>query len=259
VRTYETEAIVLRTHAFGEADLVVHLLTPERGRIAAIAKHARKSVKRFPGSLDLFNHLRVEVRPHRRAGLPLLLRAELIAPFLALKTTPVRYALGCYLLELVGRLAPEEGAGPEMKRIFDFTAEALAALAVGAPDARSRVLLELRALDVLGLRPELRRCVRCGADVTGPAPVPFHIADGGVLCGKCADPQGISVRVHLGTLRVLEQGLRFPVSELARLSLAGPALAEAQQLVARFQRYHVGIELRSERFLSEVLQTQESG
>jgi DNA repair protein RecO (recombination protein O) len=258
VQTYDTEGVVLRTREFGEADLIVHLLTPERGRISAIAKHARKSKRRFPGSLDLFNHLHAEVRPHRRGGMPLLQRARLLSPFLALREEPARYGLACYLIELLGKLAPEDGAGPEMRRIFDFAVEILATLSVSSPDARLRVLLELRALDVLGLRPELRRCVRCGNDVDGPGPVAFQIADGGVLCRKCTDPQGLSVRVHLGTLRALEQGLRFPIPELSRLVLPSQTLTEAQHLVARFQRYHVGVELRSERFLGDVLQAAAS-
>lgn len=251
--SYASEGIVLRTREFGEADLIVQLLTPERGRVAAVAKHARKSVKRFPGSLDLFNHLQVELRPHRRGGLPLLLRARLVSPFLPLRRDPARYGLSCYLVELLGRLAPEHGAGTEMRRIFDFTLESLAAIAASTPDARLRVLFEVRALDVLGLRPELRRCVRCGDDVAGPAPVAFHIGDGGVLCSRCIRPEETPLRVHLGTLRALERALRIPVQELPRLHLAGPALTEAQHLVGRFQRHHVGIELRSERFLGDVL------
>ena len=67
--SYSTEALVLRMLEFGEADWIVHLLTPERGRVAAIAKHARRSVRRFPGSLDLFNHLQVELRPRRRGSM----------------------------------------------------------------------------------------------------------------------------------------------------------------------------------------------
>lgn len=249
---------MLRTRELGEADVIVVLLTPEEGRVAAIAKHARKSVKRFPGSLDLFNHLEVELRPHRRGGMPLLLRARLLSPFLPLRREPARYALACYLAELLGRLAPEHGAGPEMRRIFDFSVDALDALAVCSPDPRLRVLFEMRALDVLGLRPELRSCVRCGAEVAGAGPVAFHVADGGVVCSRCANPQDVPLRVHLGTLRALEQGLRIPIAEFSRLHLGSRALAEAQHLVGRFQRHHVGIELRSERFLGDVLEASAS-
>jgi recombinational DNA repair protein (RecF pathway) len=83
--------------------------------------------------------------------------------------------------------------------------------------------------------------------------VHFHVADGGVICGRCGGSEELPLRAHLGTLRALEQGLRFPLAELPRVGLAPRALAEAQQIVGRFQRYHVGLELRSERFLTEVL------
>ncbi len=252
---YRTPALVLRIIEFGEADLIVHLLTPRQGRVTVMAKHARRSVKRFPGSLDLFNQLDVTLRPRRQAGMPLLERAQLIDPFLSLRTDPGRYALGCYLVELLGRLAPEGGVGAEMPAIFDFTVQALRALSRCTPDPRLRVLIELRILDALGFRPELRVCVRCGTEVVGPAMVHFHVADGGVLCGECAGSEEPMLRVHVGTLRALEQGLRFPLGELERLNLTRQSLAEAEQIVGRFQRYHIGIELRSERFLAEALQS----
>jgi DNA repair protein RecO (recombination protein O) len=258
-RAEETSALVLRTVEFGEADWIVHLLTPERGRVTAMAKHARKSVRRFAGSLDLFNHLQVRIHPRRRGGMPLLDRAKLVSAFLPLRTNPVRYALACYVTELVSRLAPEEGVGREMRGIFAFALEALQTLEQCEPDARMRVLLELRALDALGLRPELRRCVRCGRECEGPGPLGFHVADGGLVCASCRGAGELPLRAHLGTLRALEQGLRFPLSELERLSFDRRALFEAQQIVGRFQRYHLGVELRSERFLSEVLQTPAGG
>jgi DNA repair protein RecO (recombination protein O) len=249
----ETSALVLRTVEFGEADWIVHLLTPERGRVTAMAKHARRSVRRFAGSLDLFNHLQVRIHPRRRGGMPLLDRAKLVSPFLPLRAHPVRYALACYVIELVSRLAPEGGLGPEMRGIFAFALEALQTLERCEPDARMRVLLELRALDAGGLRPELRRCVRCGRECEGPGPLAFHVAEGGLVCASCLGADELPLRAHLGSLRALEQGLRFPLAELGRLNLDRRALSEAQQIVGRFQRYHLGIELRSERFLSDVL------
>lgn len=249
-------ALVLRTVEFGEADLIVHLLTPGRGRVTAMAKHARKSVRRFPGSLDLFNQLEVRIHPRRRGGMPLLDRAKLLSPFLSLREDPVRYGLACYVMELLSRLAPEEGVGPEMEVIYAFALEALQTLEASRPDAGMRVLIELRGLDALGLRPELRHCVRCGKGCEGPGLVSFHVADGGVICDGCAGSEELPLRAHLGTLRALEQGLRFPLSELSRLRLAPAALAEAQQIVGRFQRYHLGVELRSERFLSDVLRAR---
>jgi DNA repair protein RecO (recombination protein O) len=227
----------------------VHLLTPDAGRVTAIAKGAKRSRRRFPGTLDVLNRLRVQLAPRRRPGtLARLELAQLVDCHPGLRERPERFALACFLVELIDRLSPEGAGGPEAGRVFRFAAGALRALEGASPDGRLRVLLELRALDAVGLRPELARCVRCGGE-----PDAFHIAEGGALCARCGAETPGALRVSRGTLRALEQGLRLPLSHLARLGLAGGGLAEARELLARFQRFHVGLELRSERFLDALL------
>ena len=73
------------------------------------------------------------------------------------------------------------------------------------------------------------------------------------VCGACAGRVEGLLPVHLGTLRVLGQGLRMDPDHLGRLAIDDRALAEARALLERFQRFHLGVELRSERFLNEVL------
>jgi len=104
----EGEALVLRVVEHGESDLIVRLLHPERGRLTAIAKGARRSVRRFPGTLDVFNLLRVVVRRRRNAGMGFLEQARLVTAHLELRREAGRYALASYLLELLDRMAPEE-------------------------------------------------------------------------------------------------------------------------------------------------------
>jgi len=258
MRNLRTDALILRAVDFGESDRIVHLLTPETGRITAIAKGAKRSVKRFAGTLDFFNHLRVQMvrrRPHEMARLE---QARLVRTFDALRTRPKSFALGCYLLELLDRLAPEGGAPVELARLFRFALEALATLERHEPDTRLRTLLELCALDALGLRPELRRCVRCGRDVTGPA-VGFSVPDGGPVCGGCAAGATDLLPIHLGTLRALEQSMRLGLARADRLALPPAALEEARRVVGRFERFHVGVELRSQRFLEQQLHPTSRG
>ena len=248
------EALLLRVVDFGESDRIVHLLTPESGRLTAIAKGARRSVKRFPGTLDLFNHLKIQVYRSRPGRMAHLQQARLVSPFVALRENPRRFALACYLLELFDRLSPEGGSPRESEDLFRFALRVFTALECAEPDARLRVLLELRTLDALGLRPELSQCVRCGAPPESPPRLPgFHLPDGGLVCAACSPPGESLIRVHLGTLRALETVLRLDLDRLDRLSLGPAALAEATELVVRFARFHVGIELRSESFLDETL------
>ena len=50
----KTEGIVLRSIRYGEADRVLHLYTPDRGRLGAIAKGVRRARSRFGGRLEPF-------------------------------------------------------------------------------------------------------------------------------------------------------------------------------------------------------------
>jgi DNA repair protein RecO (recombination protein O) len=254
----EGEALVLRVVEHGESDLIVRLLHPGAGRMTAIAKGARRSVRRFPGTLDVFNLLHVTVRRRSRLGMGFLEQARLLSPHLGLRLDARRYALASYLLELLDRMAPEDAHGADARRIFSFARGAMDLLARSDVDLRMWLLLELRALDALGLRPELGRCVRCGKlpPSAGAVRLVFHIADGGLLCAACrGEREGPMVPVHLGTLKVLQQGLDYDVARLGRLAFSARALAEARQLLFRFQRFHVGMELRSERFLTDLLDT----
>jgi DNA repair protein RecO (recombination protein O) len=259
VASIRTEALILRSVDFGESDRILHLLVPEIGRLPVIAKGARRSVRRFSGTLDLFNHVKIQVDIRRPNSLARLDQASLIDPFIAMRSESARFALGCYLLELFDRLTPERGVRTDMQRLFSFALGALRMVAERAPDLRLRTLIELRALDALGLRPEFSRCVRCGSAPAGRSPIGFHVAEGGVVCDPCcAQIDGIQ-RVHPGTLRALEQGLRLDFDRLDRLAMSGPSLAEAHQLLTRFQRFHLGVELRSGPYLDRVLRSPVAG
>ena len=206
-RRIRSEAILLRAVDFGESDRIVHLLCPRTGRLSAIAKGARRSVKRFAGTLDLCNLLRVHVEQSRSSSMARLEQAVLVDPFLGLRERPARFALACYLIEMVDRMAPGGGAPADLERIYEFTRGALGVVEREQPDERLRVLLELRALEALGLRPELRSCVRCGTEPVPGDAVGFQVADGGVLCGACSIRAEGTIPVHLGTLRTLDRAL----------------------------------------------------
>jgi DNA repair protein RecO (recombination protein O) len=51
------QGIVLRSYPFGEADRVVVLLSPNRGKIRTVAKGVRKTKSRFGGRLEPFTHV----------------------------------------------------------------------------------------------------------------------------------------------------------------------------------------------------------
>jgi len=248
----QTEALVLRIVDFGESDCIVHMLTAYSGRITGIAKGAKRSLRRFPGTLDFFHVLAIQVAIPRAMGMARLESARILESFEPLRSDPRRFAFGCYFLELLDLLASEGMTSQDAGLLFQFAREVFRFVADRPPDLRIVTLLQLQGLRALGLRPMFKHCVRCERPVEVPV-VHFHVGEGGIVCDTCLRTEDVPLRVHLGTVRALERGLDLPLVQLNRLTLTPSALEEAREVVERFEHFHLGLELHSEPLLFELL------
>src|SRR5437868_3837236 len=108
-RTYKTEAVVLRSFRFGEADRVLHLYTLDRGRIGALAKGVRKTKSRYGARLEPLSH--VELLLHQGSGeLQTVTGAELVRSHHAAREDSYRLAVGLIGAEAMLRLFTEQEA-----------------------------------------------------------------------------------------------------------------------------------------------------
>ena len=106
-RSYKTEAIVLRSMRFGEADRVLHLYTLERGRVGAVAKGIRRTKSRFGGRLEPMSH--VELVLHEGRGeLQTITGVQLVRSHSAARDGHYRLSVGFVGLEAVLKLFPEQ-------------------------------------------------------------------------------------------------------------------------------------------------------
>src|SRR6476469_3946152 len=81
----KTQAVVLRSIRYGEADRILHLYTPHRGRVGAIAKGVRRSKSRFGGRLEPF--FRLDLVLHEGRGeLMTITSASTVDPHADLRT-----------------------------------------------------------------------------------------------------------------------------------------------------------------------------
>ena len=111
---FRTRALVLRTFDQGESDRLVHLYTEELGRVSAIAKGARRSRRRFPGTLEILTVLEARIVDPPRSSLMRIEGAKLAQPFEGLVNHLGRYAIACQLLELLDRFTGEREPSPTL-------------------------------------------------------------------------------------------------------------------------------------------------
>src|SRR4051795_9157722 len=125
-KIYKTEAIVLRSMRFSEADRILHLYAEKRGRIGAIAKGVRKTKSRFGARLEPLSH--VEIMLHRGSGeLQTVTGVELLRSHHATREDTYRLGVGLVGAEAMLRLFGEPEANARafeaLTRFLDLTDE----------------------------------------------------------------------------------------------------------------------------------------
>lgn len=226
---------------YGEADRIVTFLTRERGRLKGIARFARKSRKRFGAALDLF--CKVQVRYVERPGADLvrLEGVDLVDAYPGLRSDLRRVAAVTYAAELAREAAPEREAASHLFDLFD---RFIARIAREAYDPWLVRAFELQALAVLGWRPVLDRCARCGAALAEDRSIHFAAESGGTLCARCgAGRRGWALSP--GTVRTLRAALAGE-----RVSFTRSSLRESDAPIADFLEHSLGRRLRSRSFLA---------
>jgi len=240
LRTYRVSALVLRIRNLGEADRLLTLLSPEKGKIAALAKGARRPRSKL-ASLQLFSLATLQLAAGK--NLDIITQAVVRLPFPALREEVSRFAYACYLVELADAFSQP---GEKNRRLFDLLLSGLAALNKGGePEVIARAF-ELRLLDLSGYAPQLDTCVSCAYPM-GEEPMGFSPQLGGMLCHRCL-PAGEGVqRIRTQSLRAL-QALR-DMKSLAWLpsEKISPAAVrkEMRDLLQTQIEYHLGRRIES--------------
>jgi DNA repair protein RecO (recombination protein O) len=174
--------VVLKTTPLRESDLLVVLYTATHGRVSAVARGARKSLRRFSGALQLLVLGRYQLGRRPRGELWGLDGAEVEREWTALASDVVAVAHASYVVELVGALLPAEAPDPHA---LELIVAAWDSLAAHGPSPSALRVVELALLDLAGHRPALDGCAACGSTdlVTGAV---FDPIRGGIVCGRCA-------------------------------------------------------------------------
>ncbi len=235
--TLKTEAIVLRSIRYGEADRILHLYSKSEGRIGAIAKGSRKPKSRFGGRLEPF--FRLDLLLHEgRGDLLTVTGVSTLNGYPRLRSDGAAIGAGARACDAVLRLLDSAEPNPPAYNLLSRYLELLDA--PGNPRAAVlEVALSFRLKLALaaGFAPELASCARCGEaeHLAG-----FSGAAGGVVCGSC----------EAGAFALDEEAHAFMVEALARPLHEAPAaelsaLRQVERAVGETLEHHAHVQLRA--------------
>ncbi len=208
--TYKTTGLVLSRLNFGEADRIITFLTPDYGKLKAVAKGVRKIKSRQAGHLELFSETELMLAKGR--NLDVIAGARLKRHFQNL-TEDYRSLTFAYLLaEILGRTVKE---GMTTRRVYALAVETLGSANDNGYSETLELGFKLRLMDLLGYHPQLDHCVVCGKTV---GEFYFDPDLGGIVDGGCSQSRPFK----------MDQ----PTRALWRALLIGQSVDEAEKLAA---------------------------
>lgn len=231
--SFKTEAVVLRSIRYGEADRILHLYSRERGRIGAVAKGVRRPRSRFGGRLEpLF---RVSLVLHEGRGeLYTVTGVQTVHAHAALREHGAALARAVEACEAVLRLFDSAEANVPA---YNLLCHELALLdsAVECATRAQALAFRLKLLLAAGFVPELAACASCGEREDLGA---FSAGAGGIVCSAC---EAGSFELDADAHSFLVTALGRPLSEVT--DAPDRALAQADRAIAETLEHHAHVRL----------------
>jgi DNA repair protein RecO (recombination protein O) len=231
----KTEAVVLRTIRYGEADRVLHLYTQDRGRIGAMAKGVRRARTRFGGRLEPFFRLNM-VLYEGRSELLTVTSAETVAAHPRLREHASALDAAARACDAVARLFDTDEPHPAVYHLLSNELALLDADAAQHATRANQLAFRLKLLLAAGLAPQLAACASCGSrEHLGG----FSGAAGGVVCTAC----------EASAFRLDEEAHGFMVTALGSPLADAPdaserALRQAERAISETAEHHGHVRLR---------------
>ena len=249
---------MLRSMRYGEADRILHVYTPNRGRISAIAKGVRRTRSRFGGRLEPFFRLRMDLH-EGRGELLTVTGAQTVDAYPRLRGDAQALDSAVRACDAVGRLFETSEPHPG---VFNLLCRHLALLDEQVSDARPPVdrspitdpssttlqpaanptsgragglAFRLKLLLAAGLAPQLGACACCGER---EHLVGFSGSAGGVVCGAC---EAASFPLDEAAYGFMTEALGRSLTEIPAAS--APALGQVERAIAETLEHHANLRL----------------
>src|SRR5687767_13076449 len=147
-----THGLILRIRPLTETSLIIQWLTPDLGRVATVAKGARRPKSPFRGKLDLFYVADFSFQRSRRSELHTLREVSLRETHASLRQDLIYLRQAAYCSALIEQTTEKETPLPA---IFELMRTLLDALPLNPPRPQTVFAFELKLLGELGLQPVL--------------------------------------------------------------------------------------------------------
>lgn len=246
---HKWEGIVLKARAYGESNKIVTLMTREAGKVACMARGAKKPTSRLAGVTQVFMHASFLVQ--RTSGMGTLQQGEHYNSMRHIQTDIMATAYASYVVELVDRLVEEGAAEPYA---FEVLLQALNAIEEGYDPEAIALFVDWKMLPYAGVQPVLHACAGCAA-VDGE--FAFSFTQGGFLCHRCFSLDPYIIRLTPTQLKLIRMFYTVAIDQVGKLELKPQTKQFIKKIVTTIYEEQTGIRLKSRAFIEQLERTPE--
>ncbi len=246
---HKWEGIVLKSRSYGESNKIVTLLTREAGKVAVMARGAKKPTSRLAGITQTFMHGMFVCQ--RTSGMGTLQQGEHINSMRHVQTDIIATAYASYIVELIDRLVEEGKSEPYA---FEVLLQALTAIEEGYDPEAITLFVDWKMLPYTGVQPILHACASCGA-VDGE--FSFSFSQGGFLCHRCFHLDPYIIRLSPKQLKLIRMFYMVSIDQVGKLDLKRDTKRFIKNIVTTIYEEQTGMRLKSRSFIDQLERTPE--
>lgn len=215
----ETLALVLGRTDYGDADLIVSLFTDAFGKVSALARSARKSQRRFAGSLEPFHTLSMELNAPRSGELYTIKTSRIAQARSALLSQLDRMNAAGKAISWVKRATSAHVAEPLLWRSLNDSLDEFGQCSASDADDVT-ASFGLRLLELMGWGINLSSCISCGKVCPSERSAWVNPERGGLVCRACGGGPFQISSTHRHALQQVAQGqLHLPPHDAVPLTI----------------------------------------
>ena len=245
--TEKSDALVIRQADFSETSRVVTFFSRDFGKLAALAKGAKRLKGQFEAALDLLSTCRIVFIRKSTDSLNLLTEASLVARFRPSGRNLTALYGGYYVAELLDALTEVYDPHP---LLFDASCQTLQSLSDRPTSRLAIIRFEFAVLREIGQLPVFDQCVACGALTVRRGPYEYTANQGGLLCRSCQQEQFRRHHIQDGTLAIIKRLIDADSRQSAvRIGLTEQQYGELRKLTSAAISHVMGRRPKTLRYL----------
>jgi len=197
-----TQGIVLKSVTYKENDLILTIYTRKLGKIAAIARGAKKSKSSLLSSSQIFAYSNFTLK--KEGKMYRVTQSEIIKSFYNLSYNFEAFSYATHIIKLIDNFIIDNQSN---NRLFISLAQTLYLFCEENIDMEYVSLcFELKFLDYVGFKPIVNKCVSCyNNNFKNPV---FNIYEGGILCERCSDNFQHNLKMNITTSKLMDYILK---------------------------------------------------